>query len=61
MSESKEDRRAQVIAEFRRRGADIPEKSHNPGEIILDNGNSGEFTKLWNWCKEELRKIDEEE
>lgn len=59
MSESKETRKAKVIAEFRRRGADIPEKTPEPGK--LDNGDSGEFTKLWNWCKEELRKIDEEE
>ena len=59
MKESKEDRKRKVVEEFRRRGATIPEKKPIPGK--LDNGESGEFTKLWNWCKAELKKIDEEE
>lgn len=59
MSETKEAKRAKIIEEFRRRGANIPVKEHTDGPV-LDNGYSGEFTELWKWCQEELRKIEEE-
>lgn len=59
MSESKEDKRARILEEFRKRSESIPEKEYTGP--VLDNGYSGEFTELWNWYKEELRKIEEEQ
>ena len=55
MTEYQKNKLEELDIEFKRRASLIDDKPYKHG--FLDGGYSGEYTKLWDWFKEESQRI----